>query len=291
MAVNRVKENHCREGISAVVFIIIFIIGALILFYPKISSWYLKQIQRAAVQSYEYQVTGLSEEERTQLWEEAVEYNEQLAGSVVKDPFASIDEINPFDRYYTTLDIGGGMMGNVYIPEADIFLPIYHGVGDEILDKGVGHIPASALPVGGEGTHSILTGHSGLPSTEMFNNLEKMKIGDVFYLKILNQTLAYQVYEIETILPDNISSLKREEGKDLATLITCTPYGINTHRLLVMGERVEYLDNTYTFGNEKTAFPWWSVFLVIGLLVILLVAGKLLQRKKRKKTTTRGIKR
>ncbi|WP_181392787.1 class C sortase [Faecalicatena contorta] len=291
MAVNREKGNGCRGGLSVVVFIIIFTIGALILFYPKISSWYLKRIQRSAVQSYEYQVAGLSAEERIQLWEEAVEYNERLAGSVVKDPFASIDEIDPFDKYYTTLDIGSGMMGNIYIPEADIFLPIYHGVSNEVLDKGVGHIPASALPVGGEGTHSILTGHSGLPSTEMFNDLEKMKTGDVFYLKILNQTLAYQVYAIETILPDNISRLKREEGKDLATLITCTPYGINTHRLLVMGERIEYLDNTYTFENEKTAFPWWSVFLVIGLLVILLATGKLLQRKKYMKTTTRGIKR
>ena len=257
------------------VFVLLFLTGGGILAYPTLSFWIAQRNHVVAHQSYERSVAELSTQEKQEIWESAVHYNERLVNSVVADPFANTENIDPFDEYYQTLDIGEGVMGYLHIPEIDVLLPIYHGVSDEVLDKGVGHIPASALPVGGEGTHAVLTGHTGLNHAKMFNDLIKMREGEEFYLEILDETLAYRINKIEVVLPDDVSSLHREEGQDKVTLVTCTPYGVNSHRLLVTGERVPYIENAkQDQERDKVAFPWWIVVGILVFVFLVLVIGR-----------------
>ena len=194
--------------------------------------------------------------------------------------FRSID---PFDEYFDTLDVGDGMMGSIRIPKIEVLIPIYHGVTDEVLDKGIGHIKATALPVGGLGTHGVLTGHTGLSHAKMFNDLVELQIGDEFYLEILDETLAYKIDKILTVLPDDVSQLVRKADQDRVTLITCTPYGVNSHRLLVMGERTEYNASEHAQREtDKAQFPWWIIAVVIGVLLALVKIRK--HRKRSVKT-------
>ena len=264
-----------KKNYSIIGFILLFIIGAGILFYPKISFWLADYNHVAAYQTYERSVANLGSAEKQALWEQAVHYNERLVTSSVMDPFAATKDIDPFDEYFDTLDIGDGVMGMIRIPKIDVLIPIYHGVSDEVLDKGVGHIKATALPVGGLGTHGVLTGHTGLSHAKMFNDLVKLELGDEFLLEVLDETLAYKVEKILTVLPDDVSQLVREADKDRVTLITCTPYGVNSHRLLVMGERTEY-NATEDIRNEieKTQFPWWIIAVVVGILFALVKIRK-----------------
>ena len=272
-------KNKHRRG-SFLAFILIFLIGAGILFYPTIRYWLAERNHVVAHQSYERSVAELSVQEKQEMWEQAVHYNARLVNSVVKDPFANIENIDPFDEYYQTLDIEDGVMGYIHIPDIDVLLPIYHGVSEEVLERGVGHIPASALPVGGEGTHCVLTGHTGLSQAEMFNDLIKLREGNVFYLEILDETLAYQINKIEVVLPDDVSSLHREEGKDKATLVTCTPYSVNSHRLLVTGERVPYIGEIErSQEHERVKFPWWILFVILLITCLLLVIGRRIRKR------------
>ena len=279
---NRQKKSN---GIVSIIgFILLFLIGAGILFYPKISFWLADYNVIVAHQSYERTIGDLSREEKQAMWEAAVYYNERLVKSVITDPFANTDEIDPFDEYYQTLDVGEGEMGYIHIPEIDILLPIYHGVSDEVLDKGVGHIKATALPVGGEGTHSVLTGHTGLTHAGMFNDLVKLTKESEFFLEILDETLSYKVVETKVILPDDTSDLQREEGKDKVTLVTCTPYGVNSHRLLVIGERVPFEPPMPIPQREaKASFPWWIVILVLAIIILVILLGMVIRRYSKKK--------
>jgi len=219
-------------------------------------------------------VANLSKEEKRSMWERAVHYNERLVNSAVEDPFANIENIDPFDEYYQTLDIEGGIMGYIHIPTINVLLPIYHGVSEDVLGKGVGHIPATALPVGGEGTHAVLTGHTGLSHAKMFNDLTKLKRGDEFYLEVVDEMLVYQIRDIEVVLPDDVSSLQRQAGEDKVTLVTCTPYGLNSHRLLVTGERVPYIENVERSGESEEAFPWWVLLVIFLVAFLILVIGR-----------------
>ena len=264
-----------RKNYSIVGFILLFLIGAGILFYPRISFWLADYNHVAAYQTYERSVANLGSAEKQVIWEKAVHYNERLVTSSVMDPFADTDHIDPFDEYFDILDIGDGVMGMIRIPKIDVLIPIYHGVSDEVLDKGIGHIKATALPVGGLGTHGVLTGHTGLSHAKMFNDLAKLEVGDEFLLEVLDETLAYKVDKVITVLPNDVSQLIREPDKDKVTLITCTPYGVNSHRLLVMGERTEY--NATEDGQreiDKAQFPWWIVAVAIGTLTLLLIVGR-----------------
>ena len=282
-----------RSKTSFIWFVVIFLIGAGILFYPTISFWLADYNHVVAHQTYGRNVTSLTESEKTALWEMAVYYNERLVESVVKDPFANTENVVPFDEYEETLNIGDDVMGYIHIPKINVLLPIYHGVSDEVLEQGVGHIPATALPVGGEGTHCVLTGHTGLNHAKMFNDLIEMRQGDEFYLEILNQTLAYKVTAVEVVLPDDISSLQREDGKDKVTLVTCTPHGVNSHRLLVTGERVPYTGGVeQTRSNDKARFPYWILLVVFITVISVLAIGRRMKKQKRNNknitTNTKG---
>ena len=273
------KYSKKRMNYSFVGFIILFLIGAVILFYPKISFWLADYNTVMAHQSYAQAVGNLSDEDKQMMWNGAVHYNERLVKSVVEDPFANTDEIDPFDEYYQTLDVDAGEMGYIHIPKIGVMLPIYHGVSDKVLDKGVGHIKATALPVGGEGTHCVLTGHTGLSHAGMFNDLVELEKGDELFLEILDEKLAYKVTDIKVVLPDDVSSLYREDGKDKVTLVTCTPYSVNSHRLLVTGERIEYNEETMApVKEQKAQFPWWIVAVVVGTLLLLLIIKRIIDK-------------
>lgn len=277
----RTRKQRNKKG-SFVGFILIFLIGASILFYPTISFWLADYQHIVAQQNYGRSVANLTTQEKASMWEKAAHYNERLVNSMVEDPFANIENIDPFDEYYQTLDVEDGVMGYIRIPNINVLLPIYHGVSEEVLDKGVGHIPATALPVGGEGTHAVLTGHTGLSHAKMFNDLPELKYGDEFHLEILDETLAYQIVSIEVVLPDNVSSLHREEGQDKVTLVTCTPYGVNSHRLLVTGERVPYIGDMEQ-SNSKVIFPWWILLIVLGIAFFILLIGRRIRKNSAKK--------
>ena len=279
------KDSEKKINYSLIGFIILFLIGSGILFYPRISFWLADYNSVIAHQSYERAVGDLSHGDKQAMWEQALYYNERLVKSVVEDPFANTDEIDPFDEYYQTLDIDDGEMGYIHIPKINVLLPIYHGVSDEVLDKGVGHIKATALPVGGEGTHCVLTGHTGLSHAGMFNDLVQLEKEDQFFLEILDKTLAYKVVDIKVIRPDDISSLHKEEGKDKVTLVTCTPYGVNSHRFLVMGERIGYDAEMIDFDEEiKAPFPWWIIAVVGGVLLVTLIIKNNLDKRTIKDT-------
>ncbi len=240
MAKNNKKKS---SRFLYVLFAIGFLIGAGILFYPTISELWNQYRDQQLVSEYHDAVDALDEEDYSEVLAEAQAYNEQHTTNIIVDAFneETGDYIlsHPYD---TLLDpLGNGIMGYLEIPKIDVNLPIYHGAGPVALENGVGHIEGTSLPIGGTGTHAVLSGHRGLPSAKMLTDLDQLEIGDIFLIKVLNETLAYKVDQILTVLPTETESMAIDEDKDLVTLVTCTPYGVNTHRLLVRGERTEYI--------------------------------------------------
>lgn len=222
---------------------IIFLSGMLIFFYPMVGNWLSTKDHYSAISKHNEALAQMNEREKVKEKEKAQLYNETITESFipVTDPFANITE--ELDRkegsYYDILDIGEAM-GTLEIPNIDVKLPIYHGISEEVLSRGIGHMSNSSFPIGGQGTHTALTGHRGLPSAKLFRDLDKLEIGDVFYIHTLGEVLAYKVDDIKVVLPTETQWLQMDENKDYVTLITCEPYMINTHRLLVRGERTAY---------------------------------------------------
>ena len=210
--------------------------------YPIVSTVYNEKHQSQIHTQYQEQVEQTDDSAIRKAKELAVTYNEAIQpGAQFTEAFSKEFLIWASENYKDQLNIAGnGIMGYVNIPSIDVHLPIYHGTDNSTLEKGIGHLLGSSLPVGGSTTHSILTAHSGMASQKMFSDLPQLKIGDVFYLDVLGETLAYQVDQIKTVLPHDVTYLGIEEGRDLCTLVTCTPFGVNTHRLLVRGTRIPY---------------------------------------------------
>lgn len=236
-------EKKKKGGLSPAVIafaILLFLAGAAVFLYPTVSNWLAEIHQSGVIQEYEKELAAEDEDFYAAEWQKAQEYNENLAGDPVRDPFVPGTGYALPDNYLDCLNIGG-VMGYIEIPKIGVRLPIYHGTSEEVLQEGVGHIESTALPIGGEFTHAILTGHRGLPRAKLFTDLDQLEIGDQFYIYVLNEVLAYEVDEINTVLPDELQELQAVEGRDLVTLITCTPYGVNTHRLLVQGIRIPYV--------------------------------------------------
>ncbi len=225
------------------VFLVIFLIGLCVLLYPSVSNYINEKNASRVINIYEENLTALSAADYSAYLEAARDYNTRLAqsGLTVTDAFASgeKDEDRSSD-YWTLLDLdGSGVMGYIVIDKIQVKLPLYHGTDEAVLQVGAGHIQGSSLPVGGESTHAVMSAHTGLPSAEYFTDLDQLVLGDTFVLRIFGETLTYRVDQILTVLPHETEALSITPGQDYATLITCTPYGVNSHRLLVRGTRAE----------------------------------------------------
>lgn len=230
------KERLMRKHLSTILLILVFAIGLCLLLYPTVSDYWNSFHQSRAIADYVEQVTNIDNETYDEILREAASYNETLKGRANR--FVMDD--GEREQYEKQLDISGvGIMGYLEIPSIDVSLAVYHGTAESVLQVGVGHLEGTSLPVGGEGTHCVLSGHRGLPSARLFTDLDKMVVGDLFVLRILDETLTYEVDQILIVEPADLSGLEIQEGEDYCTLVTCTPYGINSHRILVRGHRVE----------------------------------------------------
>ena len=226
-----------KQNASTIFLVLILIIGLSLLLYPSFSDWWNASRSSQAIATYSEEVANLDKEKYDALWDDAWRYNQAL----LDRPNTYLLEDAMKAEYDRLLNLSGtGIMGYIEIPRTDTYLPISHGTDAETLEKSVGHVIGSSLPVGGEGTHTVLSGHSGMSDQKMFSDLDRLKIGDIFFLDVLGEKLAYQVDQIKTVLPYDTTFLQTEIGNDLCTLVTCTPFGVNTHRLLVRGTRIEY---------------------------------------------------
>ena len=266
-----------------------YLIAFSLILYPVVSN-YVNQLHSTTIATdYEQEVSHLSENLENEMIEQAREYNKSLIGiSSFIDPFSDTEGIQTEDDVYNNLlkIDDTKMMGYIDIPKIDIVLPIYHGTSESVLQSGVGHLKNTSLPVGGESSHAVLSGHRGLANAKIFTDLNKMEIGDVFYIKILHHTFAYQVDQILTVLPSETDALQIEKGKDYVTLVTCTPYAVNTHRLLVRGTRIPYEEAKKVdeeVGLHRT-IPFYMIILIGGIaaVVIIWIGTKIYSRRKEK---------
>lgn len=220
---------------------LIFLVGLSVLLYPTISDYINALHASRAIASYDDSVSQLAEEDYTKEMQEAVAYNEYLAEFSNLSAAAGAENEREDSMYSSLLNItGNGIMASIKIPSVKINLPIYHGTDEAVLQVASGHYIGSSLPIGGESTHAILTGHRGLPSAKLFTDLDRLEVGDVFYIKVLGEILEYQIDQIEIVLPEEVEGLSIVPGEDYVTLVTCTPYGINSHRMLIRGTRIPY---------------------------------------------------
>lgn len=231
-----------KKVITICIAALAFLIALGITLYPMISTWYNERHQAEVHIHYQEKVEQVDNTKLIEAKEQAVAYNQTiLPGAQDEDSFSKEALLSASENYGSLLNLAGdGIMGYVEVPTIGVTLPIYHGTNNSTLERGVGHLLGSSLPVGGESTHSVLTAHSGMASQKMFSDLDRLKIGDIFFLDVLGEKLAYQVDQIKTVLPYDTTFLQTEIGNDLCTLVTCTPFGVNTHRLLVRGTRIEY---------------------------------------------------
>ncbi len=260
-----------------------FLIGLILCLYPLVSGIVQQQAQKDVVATYQQMIENSSSSSIEDTLTKADEYNRALFRS--KTSVLNSEEINILseENYNQTLNMGNGIMGSIEIPKISVNLPIYHGTSDEVLSAGVGHVNGSSLPIGGSSTKSILTGHRGLPSSKLFTRLDELELNDLFFISVLNETLAYKVVNIQVIEPEDVSSLEIEEGRDLVSLITCTPYGVNTHRLVVTGERTTYEKSVYE-GIKKNSMSMREViFTIIPFGFVTIVIGMKLKERREKK--------
>ena len=275
-----------KRRVTTILIVLILLVGICLLIYPSFSNWWNSLHQSRAVSSYISTVSNMTNDEYIQMWKDARAYNEELTREE-ELRFKLTDEET--ERYNSLLDVSGtGIMGYVDVPKINVTLPIYHGTDDSVLQIAIGHITGTSLPVGGPGSHCVISGHRGLSSARLFTDLTKVEIGDTFSLHVLDNILTYEVDQILTVLPDEVDALKREPGKDYCTLVTCTPYGINSHRLLVRGHRVED-DHDETIHIATDALPVNKLLiaacvalpLIIIILIVLLIIH-IVRGKKRK---------
>ena len=263
------KKKKRGPSISTIVLVIILLAGVGILLYPSVSDWWNSMHATRAIAGYVTAVEDMSGQEKEAMLEAAKAYNERLANGV---NFTLTEE--EYEEYESLLNIGGtGIMGYVQISAIGVNLPIYHSVDESVLQIAIGHIPGSSLPVGGERTHAILSGHRGLPSAKLFSDLDQMVEGDTFTVNIMDQTTTYMVDQIRIVLPEETDELAIRDGRDYCTLVTCTPYGINTNRMLVRGRRIDNIAGEVVVVAEAVRIPTYVVIPAVGvpLLFILLV--------------------
>lgn len=273
-----------KKYLSDIVVAIILIAGVGLLAYPTIADYVNELHSSKAIGSYVEKTKDLSKEEKENLLEEAREYNKSL-----------VDKINRYylneeekKRYNHILNITKtGIMAYIEIPKLNVYMPVYHGTDEGVLQIAAGHLPGSSFPVGGESTHSLISGHSGLSSAKLFTDIDKLQEGDLFFVHVFDEVLAYRVNQIKVVLPDDVETLEIEKGKDYVTLITCTPYGVNSHRLLVRGERTAYkepeskIEDRIEKNNRK--YTMLSAGVILALISTgFLISVFLIKRRRRK---------
>lgn len=264
---------------STKLLIVIFVIGLGLLLYPSVSDYWNSFHSSRAIASYAEQVAQLDNAHYTQMWADAQQYNQTLAAKANRYELSDGEQA----QYEGLLNVSGtGIMGYIEIPSIRCSLPIYHGTEESVLQIAVGHIAGSSLPVGGAGTHCVISGHRGLPSAKLFTDLDKLTEGDVFLLQVLDQTLTYQVDQILIVEPHEVTALEIEAGQDYCTLVTCTPYGINSHRLLVRGYRIEnQAEDVRVTADALQLEPLLIAPLVAAPMLLLLLIWLLIGYRKR----------
>ncbi len=270
------KANH----ITTIVLVLILLVGLSLLLYPSVSDYWNSFHSSRAISAYAEDVANLDEAQYEEMWSAARAYNRALAERSTN--FALSDAQK--EEYEKLLDISGvGIMGYLEIPELNMSLPIYHGTEESVLQIAAGHLEWSSLPVGGESSHCVISGHRGLPSAKLFTDLDKLQEGDVFVLRVLDEVLTYEVDQIRVVEPSQVSDLEIVEGSDLCSLVTCTPYGINTHRLLVRGHRIENIQESQTIRVTSDAMqiePLIVAPIVATPVLLLLLVLLLLPKRK-----------
>lgn len=275
-----------RQKLFRIAAVLVLILAAAVFSYPYWSRWYAGQMQGVAIENYEDSVRVLTEEERQAVFQAALDYNRELASGVLSDEYGLVfdDVFTPGGarppRYGEMLVIPGAddVMATVEIPSLGLRLPVYHGVEESSLHRGAGHLPQTALPVGGEGTHCVIAGHRGLPGALLFTDLGRAEVGDVFWLRVLDRVQAYEIHNIRVVEPDDVSALAPVAGQDLATLATCTPLGVNSHRLLLMGHRVPYEPLAPVWPDPITS----QLLVAVGIVLVLLLALNWMRRQWKK---------
>ena len=271
-----------KKHISTIIIALIFLAGLGFLLYPTVSNLWNRAHQSHAIATYTKQVEKLDDSQNKEMLKAARKYNKSLLKKSDHWKLSKKDK----KRYESLLDVSGtGIMGYIEVPKIDCSLPIYHGTDEGALQIAIGHLEGSSLPVGGKSTHCVLSGHRGLPSARLFTDLDQMEEGDVFVLNVLGRKLAYEVDQIKVVLPDEMSDLEIVQGKDLCTLVTCTPYGINTHRLLVRGHRTKYIEETVVRVQKEAEKKETGIWLLasggaVFLIIIIIVVVK--RRRKRR---------
>ena len=268
------KKGKKRRGpsISTIILTVILLAGVGIFLYPSVSDWWNSMHATRAISGYVTAVEDMSGQEKEDMLQAARIYNDSLSNGV---NFTLTEE--QLEEYNSLLNIGDtGIMGYVQISAIGVNLPVYHSVDEGVLQIAVGHIPGSSLPVGGERVHSILSGHRGLPSAKLFSDLDQMQEGDVFTVTVLDETITYMVDQIRIVLPEETDELAIQSGKDYCTLVTCTPYGINTHRMLVRGRRIENIEGDVVIVAEAVRIPNYIVIPAVGIPMLFLVLAAML---------------
>lgn len=283
------KKKKKKNYFGDILRILVLFAALSVLLYPTISNYLYERNSSKVISTYDEKAAQISEKKKLEILEQARQYNQELLGNIeLLDPFSPVkDEVD--ERYQSLLKLNdAGMMGYVSIPKIEVELPIYHGTSEPVLQTGVGHFEGTSLPVGGESTHAVLTGHRGLPSKLLFTDLDELAEGDVFYIQILDETLAYQVDQIVTVLPEDTGELQIVNGKDYVTLVTCTPYSVNTHRLLIRGIRIPYEEAEDIAPMEmdrgvKIPFEIQVLLIGLGILLLIMVIWGITKKVRRKR--------
>ncbi|MDO5048847.1 MAG: class C sortase [Actinomycetaceae bacterium] len=271
-----------RKRIRGVLSFLLVVAGLLLMLYPVVATYFRNEQQANIAEAYRH--STVSGQDFSYLIEQAHAYNRSTAGAPILDPWLErvAKDNRPYQDYLEQLNVSGipgSPMGAIAIPDIKVNLPIYHGTEPDVLERGIGHLYGSALPIGGENTHSVLTGHTGLASATLFDDLDKVTVSNRIYLDVAGYEMTYEVDQIEVVLPTEIDTLQPVPGEDLLTLVTCTPYGINSHRLLVHAHRVpnEPAETTDAF-NQGSSIQWW-MFLVLGLMLLIVVTYQVFRRR------------
>ena len=281
--------NWLKKNGLTLILLLVLLVGVGLIAYPTFADWWNSFHQSRAVASYAAAVADMNAEEYEKIIRKAEKYNKKLAESGM---IWNLDEEQQ-KEYEEQLNIGtSGIMGYIDIPKINVMLPIYHGIDEAVLQVAIGHIPGTSLPVGGKGSHCVISGHRGLPSARLFTDIDKLVEGDTFTITVLNQTLTYEVDQIRTVEPTDLSDLQIEKGKDYLTLVTCTPYGINTHRLLVRGHRTKNANgDAAVIADALQIEPVYIAPFVAAPILLLLVIGMFIMTgvKSRRKRENRRI--